>query len=51
VQQKLLQLGITPVSTLCLPDITAHNQIAQAFPLRICTLQVIGTGLQVKDWR
>ena len=37
--------GTAPcVSTLCLPDITTHDQISQASPLHICTLQVI------KDW-
>jgi len=31
------------VSTLCLPDVTAYDQISQAFPLHIyiCILQVI----------
>ena len=33
------------MSTLCLPDATAHDQISQVFPLRICKLQVI------KYWR
>jgi len=26
------------VSTICLPDVTARDQISQAFPLRICIL-------------
>ena len=33
------------VSTICLSDITTCDQISQAFPLRICILQVI------KEWR
>ena len=33
------------VSTLCLPDVTAHDQVSQAFPLCICILQAI------KYWR
>ena len=33
---ELLLSGTAPhVFTLCLPDITAHDQISQAFPLRI----------------
>jgi len=36
---KLLLPGTAPrVSTICLPDVTAHDQISQAFPLRICIL-------------
>ena len=32
-------VGTTPrVSTFCLPDVTARDQISQAFPLRICIL-------------
>ena len=35
----LLLLGTTPrVSTICLPDVTARDQISQASPLRICIL-------------
>ena len=30
---------------ICLPDVTAHDQISQAFPLHNCILQAI------KDWR
>ena len=33
--------GAPPVSTPCLPDIIAHDQISQAFPHHICILQVI----------
>ena len=33
------------VSTLCLPDVTARDQISHAFPVYICILQVI------KYWR
>jgi len=33
------------VSTLCVPDITAHEHISQAFPLHICILHAI------KYWR
>ena len=32
------------VSTLCLPDITAYDQISQAFPLCVCILQNIEGG-------
>jgi len=43
---ELLPSGSTPrVFTLCLPDIAAHDQISQAFPLRICILQ------EFKYWR
>ena len=43
---ELLLLGTAPcVSTLCLPDVTARDQISQAFPLRIDILQAI------KYWR
>jgi len=39
---ELLQSGTVPgVSTLCLPDVTTHDQISQAFPLCICILQAI----------
>jgi len=39
---QALSSGTTPgVSTLCLPDVTACDQISQAFPLRICILQAI----------
>jgi len=30
---------------ICLPDVITHDQISQAFPLRICILQAI------KYWR
>jgi len=31
--------GTAPrVSTFCLPDVTARDEISQAFPLRICIL-------------
>jgi len=33
------------VSTICLPYVTARDQISQAFPLRICILYAI------KYWR
>ena len=34
--------GTTPhMSTICLPDVGAHGQISQSFPLCICILQVI----------
>jgi len=39
---EILHQVLPPV---CLPDVTAHNQISQAFPLHICILQVI------KYWR
>ena len=43
---ELLWLGTTfHESTLCLPDVTTHDQISQAFSLCICILQAI------KDWR
>ena len=43
---ELLWLGTAPhVSTLRLPDVIARDQISQAFPLRVCILQVI------QDWR
>ena len=46
VKPELSQSSTAPcVSTLCLPDITTHRQISQAFPLCICMLQAI------KDWR
>jgi len=38
----ILHLSPPPV---CLPDVTAHDQISQAFLLRICMLQVMN------DWR
>ena len=45
MKQEVLPLGATPrVSTLCLPE-AAHDQISQAFPLRICILQ------EFKYWR
>ena len=35
--KNYIQSGTVPcVSTLCLPDITIHNQISQAFTLLIC---------------
>ena len=38
-KRELLLSDTTPrVSTLCLPDTTARNQISQAFPLCICIL-------------
>jgi len=43
---ELILSGTTPcVSTLCLPDVTAHDRIFQAFPLHIYILQVM------KYWR
>jgi len=42
MKQELLWLGSSLcVSTICLPDITTHDQISQAFPLHICLLQPI----------
>ena len=41
----LYAVQVGPVIALCLPDITAFDQIFQAFSLHICILQVI------KDWR
>jgi len=39
MKRELLLLGTAPrVSTICLPDVTAHDQISQAFPLHICIL-------------
>ena len=32
------------VSTLCLSNVTAHDQISQAFPLCICILQILEVG-------
>jgi len=44
--RELLRSGTTlHVSILSLPDVTTNDQIFQAFPFCICTLQVI------KDWR
>ena len=43
-------LGTTPsVSTICLPDGTAHDQISLAFLRRICILQAIKCWL--REWR
>jgi len=37
--------GTTPhVSTLCLPDVTARDQIPLAFSLHICILQILEVG-------
>jgi len=40
--------GTAPrVSTFCLPDVTARDEISQAFPLRICILlsdQILEVG-------
>jgi len=41
-RREVLRLGTAPcVSTICLPDVIARDQISQAFPLCICILQVI----------
>ena len=41
---ELLLLGTAPcVSTLCLPDVTAHDQISQAFPLQT-SIPITGGG-------
>jgi len=41
----IITVGHRPrASTLCLPDVTAHNHISQAFPFCICILQAINTG-------
>ena len=46
MKRELLLLGTAPcVSTICLPDVIARDQISQAFSLRICILQAI------KYWR
>jgi len=46
-QERALRffVGYHIASTLCLPDVTAHDQIAQAFPLCICILQAIKFGM------
>ena len=34
-----IRLGTAPcVSTICIPDVTAHDQTSQAFPICICIL-------------
>jgi len=39
----IIMVGHRPphVATICLPNVTAHDQIFQAFPLHICILQAI----------
>jgi len=38
-KRQVLLSGTAPRgSTFCLPDIIAHDEISQAFPLRICIL-------------
>ena len=42
MKRKLLQLDTDPHG---LPDITAHDQISQAFPLHIFILQTLEVGI------
>ena len=60
IQEKVSRVfvGHCPhVSTLCLPDVTTHDQLSQAFPLCICILQVIKywrwerTGNEARWWQ